>query len=67
LQRLLLCQVRNGEETDMKKLILIGFAATMCAAPAAAAPPTITLRAAPTVLSYGGATTLSGTLSTARR
>jgi len=36
----------------------------MCAAPAAAAPPTLTLKAAPTVVAYGGSTTLTGVLST---
>jgi hypothetical protein len=36
----------------------------MCVAPAAAAPPTVTLKAAATVVAYGGSTTLSGVLST---
>jgi hypothetical protein len=50
----------------MKKLTLIGLVAAVCAATAAAAPPTITLKAAPTTVTYGGATTLSGVLSTAK-
>ena len=50
----------------MKKLVLVAALAALAATPAAGAPPTITLKAAPTVVSYGGSTTLSGTLSTAR-
>ncbi|HEX6679900.1 MAG TPA: hypothetical protein VF063_04570 [Gaiellaceae bacterium] len=48
----------------MKKLISIAILAALCAAPAAAAPSTLTLKAAPTVVVYGGSTTLSGVLST---
>src|SRR5207248_11195684 len=48
----------------MKKLISISIVAAFCAAPVAAAPPTLTLKAAPTVAAYGGSTTLSGVLST---
>jgi hypothetical protein len=50
----------------MKKLILSAMTAALCAAPVAAAPPTLTLKASPTVVTYGGATTLSGAVSTAR-
>src|SRR2546421_808081 len=48
----------------MRKTIPILLLAAMCVAPAAAAPPTVTLKAAPTVVAYGGSTTLSGILST---
>jgi hypothetical protein len=48
----------------MRKAIPILFLAALTVAPAAAAPPTLTLKAAPTVVAYGGATTLSGILST---
>jgi hypothetical protein len=48
----------------MKKLILIAILAALCAAPVAAAPTTLTLKATPTVVAYGGTTTLSGVLST---
>lgn len=48
----------------MKKLISIAILSALCAAPAAAAPATLTLKASPTVVVYGGATTLSGVLST---
>jgi hypothetical protein len=48
----------------MKKLVLITALTALFAAPVAAAPPTLTLKAAPTVLSYGGSTMLSGVLST---
>ena len=48
----------------MKRLISIAILAAFCAAPVAAAPPTLTLKAAPTVVAYGGTTTLSGVLST---
>jgi hypothetical protein len=47
----------------MKKLISIAILLALCAAPAAAAPA-LTLKAAPTVVAYGGSTTLSGVLST---
>jgi hypothetical protein len=50
----------------MKKLIIATALAALCAAPAAAAPPTITLKAVPLTVAYGGSTTLSGVLSTAR-
>ena len=48
----------------MKKLISIAILLALCAAPAAAAPATLTLKASPTVVVYGGSTTLSGVLST---
>jgi hypothetical protein len=48
----------------MRKTIPILVLAAMCAAPVAAAPPTLTLKVAPTVVAYGGATTASGVLST---
>jgi hypothetical protein len=48
----------------MRKTIPILVLAAMCAAPAAAAPPTLTLKAAPTVVAYGGSTTVTGILST---
>ena len=48
----------------MRKLILVATLAALGAAPVAAAPPTLTLKAAPTVVTYGGTSTLSGVLST---
>src|SRR5256885_9274503 len=48
----------------MKKLTSIAILAGLCAAPAAAAPATLTLKASPTVVAYAGSTTLSGVLST---
>src|SRR5689334_12375987 len=48
----------------MKKLISIAILLALCAASAAAAPTTLTLKASPTVVAYGGSTTLSGVLST---
>ena len=48
----------------MRQAIPILLLAAMTAAPVAAAPPTVTLKAAPTVVAYGGTTTLSGVLST---
>ena len=48
----------------MKKLFLIAALSALCAAPAAAAPTTLTLKASATVVAYGGSTTLSGVLST---
>jgi hypothetical protein len=48
----------------MKKLFLIAVLSALCAAPAAAAPTTLTLKASATVVAYGGSTTLSGVLST---
>jgi hypothetical protein len=50
----------------MKKFLLVAAIAALGATPVAAAPPTLTLKAAPTVVTYGGSTTLSGVLSTAR-
>jgi hypothetical protein len=52
----------------MKKLFLLAAVATALAVPTAllAAAPTLTLQAVPTILTYGGTTTLSGTLSTQR-
>jgi hypothetical protein len=48
----------------MRKLALVTALAALGAAPVAAAPPTITLKATPTVVTYGGTSTLSGVLST---
>ena len=48
----------------MKKALPIFVLAALCAAPVAAAPPSLTLKAAPIVVSYGGTSTLSGVLST---
>ena len=48
----------------MKKLISVAILAACCAAPVAAAPTTLTLKASPTLAAYGGSTTLSGVLST---
>ena len=50
----------------MKKLLLVGAIAALGATPVAAAPPTLTLKASPTVASYQAPVTLSGVLSTAR-
>jgi hypothetical protein len=49
---------------SMKKALPIFVLAALCAAPVAAAPPSLTLKAAPIVVSYGGTSTLSGVLST---
>jgi len=48
----------------MRKTIPILVVAVMCAAPVAAAPPTLTLKVAPTVVAYVDRTTASGVLST---
>jgi hypothetical protein len=48
----------------MRRALPILLLAALTAAPVAAAPPTLTLKAAPTVVAYGGSTTLSGVLST---
>jgi uncharacterized protein YraI len=48
----------------MKKLITIAILSALCAAPAVAAPATLTLKASANVVVYGGSTTLSGVLST---
>ena len=48
----------------MKKLMLATVLVALGATPVAAAPPTLTLKAAPAIVAYGGTTTLSGTLST---
>ncbi len=48
----------------MKRALPILVLAAMCVAPAAAAPPSLTLKAAPIVVLYGGTSTLSGVLST---
>jgi hypothetical protein len=48
----------------MRKALPIFLLAAMCAAPVAAAPPSLTLKAAPTVVTYGGTSALSGVLST---
>ena len=50
----------------MKRLLLVVTLGALCVAPAAAAPPTVTLKATPTTVTYGAATTLSGVLSTGR-
>jgi hypothetical protein len=50
----------------MKKLVLAVMMAALTAAPVAAAPPSLTLKASPTTVVYGGTTTLSGVLSTQR-
>ena len=50
----------------MKKLVLATILAALTAAPVAAAPPTLTLKASVTTVTYGGSTTLSGALSTQR-
>lgn len=50
----------------MKKLVLVGAIAALGATPVAAAPPALTLKASPTVVAYGGSTTLSGVLSTGK-
>ena len=38
----------------------------LAAVPAAAAPPTLTLKATPAIVTYGGSTALSGTLAPAK-
>jgi hypothetical protein len=48
----------------MKRAIPILLLLALSAAPVAAAPSTLTLKAAPTVVAYGGSSTLSGVLST---
>ena len=48
----------------MRKTFPILILAAICAAPVAAAPPALTLKVAPTVVVYGGSTTLTGVLST---
>ena len=48
----------------MRKTLPILILAAICAAPVAAAPPTLTLKVAPTVVAYGGSTTATGVLST---
>jgi hypothetical protein len=48
----------------MKKALPIFLLAAMCAAPVAAAPPSLTLKASPIIVTYGGTSTLSGVLST---
>ncbi len=50
----------------MKKLPLAAAIAALFAAPVAAAPPTVALKAAPTAVAYGGSTTLSGTVSSTK-
>jgi hypothetical protein len=50
----------------MKKLFLATTLAALLAAPVAAAPPTLTLKASVPTVTYGGSTTLSGALSTQR-
>src|SRR6266446_9373768 len=48
----------------MRKVFSILILAAMSAAPVAAAPPTLTVKAAPIIVAYGSSTTLSGVLST---
>jgi hypothetical protein len=48
----------------MRKTLPILILAAMSAAPAGAAPPTLTLKIAPTIVAYGGSTTVTGVLST---
>jgi hypothetical protein len=48
----------------MRKLILVVTLAALGAAPVAAAPPSLTLKAAPLIVTYGATTSLSGVLST---
>src|SRR4051794_28930239 len=48
----------------MRKTFPILILAAICAAPVAAAPPTLTLKVAPTVVTYQGSTTVTGVLST---
>ena len=55
---------RQTERGWMRKTIPILVLAAICAAPVAAAPPTLTLKAAPTIVAYSGSTTLTGVLST---
>jgi hypothetical protein len=50
----------------MKKLVLATTIAALSAAPVAAAPPTVSLKASTPTVSYSGSTTLSGVLSTQR-
>jgi hypothetical protein len=50
----------------MKKLVSMTTLAALFAAPVAAAPPTLTLKASATNVGYGASTTLSGALSTQR-
>lgn len=50
----------------MKRAILAIAGAALCAAPAAAAPPSLSLKAAPTQLTYGAASTMSGVLATGK-
>jgi hypothetical protein len=47
----------------MRKLVFVALAALALTASATAATPTITLQASPLVVTYGGATTLSGTVT----
>lgn len=50
----------------MKKLPLAAAIAALFAAPVAAAPPSIALKASPTTVAFGGSTTLSGTVSSTK-
>jgi len=50
----------------MKKFLLVGAVAALGTTPVAAAPPTVTLKASPTVVGYAGSTTLSGVLSSGK-
>lgn len=48
----------------MKKFMFVAVIAALGATSVAAAPPTLTLKAAPAIVKYGGSTALSGVLST---
>jgi hypothetical protein len=50
----------------MKRTTIVLAVAALCAAPAAAAPPMLTLKASPLSVTYGASTTVSGVLSTGR-
>ena len=50
----------------MKKFLLVGAVAALGTTPVAAAPPTLTLKASPTAVGYGGSATLSGVLSSGK-
>jgi len=52
----------------VKRTILVvgATALALAAVPAAAAPPTLTLKATPAIVTYGGSTALSGTLTPAK-
>jgi hypothetical protein len=53
-------------ESKMKRTTIVIALGVLCAAPAAAVPPMVSLKAQPTAVTYGGSTTLSGTISIGR-